>query len=73
MEKILKLGQSDLVKGLVMAVLTPVVGYVYQIVNAGSFAFDFEKLGMLAISGLLGYLLKNVMTAENGKVLGKIG
>lgn len=73
MNKLFELSKSDLVKGLVMAVLTPVVGYVLQILNSGSLELDWKKLGLLAITGLLSYLLKNVLSDENGKVLGRIG
>jgi hypothetical protein len=66
------LNVRDFAKGVMMAVLTPVVGYVYQILSAGTFTFDWSYLGKLALSGFVGYLVKNYFTDSSGKVLGKI-
>jgi hypothetical protein len=67
------LNWNDAKKGLVMAVLTPVVGQVYQVLTTGSFVFDWNKLLSLAIAGFVGYLTKNFFSTPNGAVLGVIG
>lgn len=70
---IFKLGSSDLAKGILMAALTPVAGYLYQVLSSGSLAFDWGYLGKLALSGLMAYLLKNFFSDKEGKFAGKIG
>lgn len=70
---LLSLNWNDAKKAAVMAVLTPVVGYVYQVVTAGSFMFDGNKLLSLAIAGFVGYLAKNFFSTPDGAVLGVIG
>lgn len=69
----LKLNLSDLQKALVLAVLTPVIGQIQQVVASGSLEFDWAYLGKLALSGLLGYLVKNYFSDASGKLFGKIG
>jgi hypothetical protein len=71
--KLFALASSDYVKACVLAVLTPVVGYLYDILGSGSVAIDWQQVKMLAVTSFLGYLLKNFLTAKDGKFLGRIG
>lgn len=57
---------NDLLKGLIMAVLTPVVTLAYTTVQAGSLIFDWKLLGGAALVGGLAYLLKNVFPSADG-------
>ncbi len=61
---------KDLLKGLMMAVLTPVIGYLYQVVQSGDFNFDGPTLTKLAVAGFIGYLAKQFMTDAQGNPLG---
>ena len=73
---ILKLNWKDWVNGLVMAVGGAILGVLEAAFSTGSFdvfTYDWTSIGKLALSAAVIYILKKVLTAENGKVLGKIG
>lgn len=61
----LKLNFKDLVHGLLMSVLAPVIGIIQQSLSAGSLTFDWQHIKALALAGGLGYLFKKFM--EGGK------
>ena len=54
----------DWVKGLLMAVLVPVLYIIQSSLAAGSLTFNFKQIGIAAVSGLVAYLLKNFFTDE---------
>jgi membrane protein implicated in regulation of membrane protease activity len=53
------LSQNDFLKGLLMAVGTPVIAVLLATVQAGSWEFDWNMIGTTAVSALLMYLGKN--------------
>jgi hypothetical protein len=55
------LNTNDLLKGLLLAVLTPVVTIVIDTLNQGSLTFDWKHIGVTALSALLAYLIKNFL------------
>lgn len=58
----LKLDWNDLGKGLLMAILTPVIGVIYQTVQAGSLTFDWHMIEVAAVGGFIAYMTKNFFT-----------
>ena len=52
----------DILKGLAVAVILPVLNVIYQSIEAGSFEFDWKRIGLLAAGGLIAYLIKNFFT-----------
>jgi len=52
----------DVLKGLIMAVILPVVNVIYQSIEAGSFEFDWKRIGLLAAGGFIAYIIKNFLT-----------
>ena len=56
------LNLRDIVKGLAMAVILPVVNVIYQSIEAGSFEFDWKRIGLLAAGGFIAYIIKNFLT-----------
>lgn len=58
----LSLNLRDIAKGLLMAVLTPVVVIIQQSIEAGVFTFDWKSIGLAAIGGGVAYLAKNFFT-----------
>lgn len=56
------LNLRDIAKGLLMAVLTPVVVIIQQSIEAGVFTFDWKSIGLAAIGGGVAYLAKNFFT-----------
>ena len=65
--KFLSLNWLDIGKGLVMAILTPVVVIVQQTISTGVLTFDWEIIGIAAISGGFAYLVKNFFTPNEKK------
>lgn len=62
------LNKQDLLKGLLMAVLTPAVFIIEQSVNAGSLVFDWKTILMASLGGGISYIIKNFFTpAEKPK------
>ena len=75
MSAFLKLNKSDFYKSLVVVVLASILPVINESVQSGSFdifSYDWVWIGKLAINAAGAYLLKNLLTAENGKVLGRI-
>jgi len=60
----LSLNWADFGKGLIMAILTPVVVVVQQSIEAGTFTFDWKVIGIASLSGAVAYLVKNFFTAK---------
>ena len=58
----LSLNLRDIAKGLLMAILTPVVVIIQQSLEAGVFTFDWKSIGLTAIGGGVAYLAKNFFT-----------
>jgi len=53
---------ADAAKGLIMAVLTPIVFSLLSTLQAGSLEVNWKNLLILALSAGLGYLAKNFFT-----------
>lgn len=69
----LSLNWLDLGKGLLMAILTPVVVVIQQSLEAGVFTFDWKSIGVAAIGGGVAYLIKNFFTSSNAEAQGILG
>lgn len=54
----------DFVKGLIVAVLTPMVPIVQQSITAGSLVFDWHIISLAAAGGFVGYMVKNFFTDD---------
>lgn len=54
----------DVINGLVMAVLAPVVVIVQQSIALGSLTFDWKLIGLAALGGAVGYVIKNFFTPK---------
>jgi hypothetical protein len=50
---------NDVLKGLKMAVLLPVLTIIYTSIQAGSFHFDWKAIGLTAAGGFIAYIIKN--------------
>lgn len=65
--KLFDLGLRDFINGLIMAILVPCVAIVQQSLDAGVLVFNWRVIGMAAISGAVGYLIKNFFTGNTKK------
>lgn len=76
MNGIFKLGWSDLAKGLIVAILTGVLTYGQQAVANATLDFaalNWSTIGGVAAAGAVGYLLKNLLSDNDGKFVGRVG
>lgn len=60
----LSLNWQDVLKGLIVAILTPIVVVIQQSLEAGIFVFDWKSIGLAALSGGVAYLTKNLFTTS---------
>lgn len=75
-----KLCSNDVVKGLVTAVLAAVIMTVWSVVSQNgfdAFATDWtevlKSVVNVSIVSFFAYIIKNLLTDENGRVLGVFG
>ena len=72
MSKLFRLGTEDLLKGLAVAVLVA----LYKVFQTNGFHLEGIDWGMVldyALTAAGAYIAKNLITDENGAVLGKFG
>jgi len=62
----LSLGMKDILKGLLLAVLTPVIYTIQTSIEAGVLTFDWHAIGLASLAGGLAYLVKNFFTKPSG-------
>lgn len=53
---------NDIVKGLIVAVITPVFTIILTSLNAGELTFNWKIIGATALASGLSYILKNFLT-----------
>lgn len=61
----------DLVKGGIVAILTPCVVIIQASLDAGIWTFNWKQIGMAAIGGFIAYLTKNFLSDSQPKNVGK--
>jgi hypothetical protein len=67
----LGLNLADILKGLIMAILTPSLVIVQQSLSAGTLTFNWQAIGMAAVAGGVAYLLKNLLSNSEGTPMTK--
>lgn len=73
--KIFSLNWRDLLKALVVAVLSAVLLGIYNLINSCGFACtgaDWLEVLRLGLASSLGYLIKNFFSDEEGKIGGVV-
>lgn len=63
--KFLSLGWRDFLRGLVMAILTPIFTTAYDSFTKGEFVLNWHLIALSAIGGAGAYLSKNLFTKED--------
>lgn len=58
----LSLNWADFGKGLLMAILTPIVITIQQSLELGVFSYNWKTIGLSALGGGFAYLIKNFFT-----------
>jgi hypothetical protein len=67
----LTLNWVDFGKGLLVSVISAVLGVVTTSLQAGSLTFDWKVIGTVALSAGLAYITKNFFSNSSGQVLTK--
>lgn len=73
---IFTLNVKDLAKGAVVAVVSAVIVYIAEQLGLPGFdftTFDWSTVVSVALTAFAGYLTKNFLSDNQGKVFGKIG
>jgi len=52
----------DILRGLLMAVLTPAVFIIQQSLDKGELIFNWKQVGIAAVAGGVAYLIKNFLS-----------
>lgn len=55
---------NDWLRGLLLAVVVPVLLAVQQSLSEGSLTLNWKQLGMTAVASLVAYLVKNFLTND---------
>ena len=71
MSQILWVNWRDLVKGLIVAVFTAALTTIYGMLTQ-QVEIDLKQVGIIALTAMVGYLLKQFGTDTNGKFIGKL-
>ncbi len=71
MSKFLTLNWRDFLKGFVISVLAPVILIIQQSLDSGELVFNWKQIGMAALAAGVAYLLKNLVTNSDDKILKK--
>jgi hypothetical protein len=61
----------DFTKGLFLAVLTSIITLLYTSIQTGELTFDWKLIGTTALTSALAYIMKNLLTNSQGKLLAK--
>lgn len=56
------LNVRDIIKGLLIAVITPVFTIIGSSIDAGTLTFNWKWIGSVAVFAGLSYLVKNLLT-----------
>jgi len=67
--KLFTLDIQDILNGLLMAVISSVVGVLLESLKSGSFVFNWETIGGAALGGGFAYIKKNFISNDNGQIL----
>lgn len=65
-----RLNWQDYVKGIVVAILTPVIFIIQNSLDAGTLSFNWKQIGIAAVAGFVAYLVKNFFTPSQTIVKG---
>ena len=58
----LRLSKNDILKGILMSIITPVLVVIQQSVVSGVLTLDMNSIKLAAAAGGIGYLIKNFFT-----------
>jgi VIT1/CCC1 family predicted Fe2+/Mn2+ transporter len=70
MSNFLNLNLKDFIKGLVVAVISAVITFVYEALQSGTLfqAGSLKAVGLVALTAFLAYIIKNLLTNVQGEL-----
>lgn len=71
MSKLFSLNIQDFFKGLVVAVISAVVTFLYNTMDSGEVVFNWKQIATISLTSALAYIIKNYLTNAEGKLLKK--
>jgi hypothetical protein len=66
-----KLNIEDFFKGLIVAVLSALVTFLYNTMESGNVVLNWKMIGTTSLTAALAYIIKNYLTNNEGKFLKK--
>jgi hypothetical protein len=66
-----KLNIEDFFKGLIVAVLSALVTFLYNTMDSGEVVLNWKMIATTSLSAALAYIIKNYLTNDEGKFLKK--
>ena len=66
--KIYKLNNYDLLKGLIVAVITAILTALLQMLTLVPPSIDWKQIGIISITSAISYLLKQLATDDSGDI-----
>lgn len=57
-----RVNSHDVLRGLLVAVITPVLTIIMTSLNAGELIFNWKAIGLVAVGAAVAYIIKNFLT-----------
>jgi len=66
-----KLNVQDFFRGLIIAVLTALVTFLYNTMESGELIFNWKQIATTSLTAALAYIIKNYLSNSEGAFLKK--
>jgi len=66
-----KLNIEDFFKGMIVAVLSALVTFLYNTMESGEVVLNWKMIGTTSLTAALAYIIKNYLSNDEGKFLKK--
>jgi len=66
-----KLNVQDFFRGLIIAVLTALVTFLYNTMELGELVFNWKQIATTSLTAALAYIIKNYLSNSEGAFLKK--
>jgi len=66
-----KLNVQDFFRGLIIAVLTAIVTFLYTTMESGELVFNWKQIATTSLTAALAYIIKNYLSNSEGAFLKK--
>ena len=70
LSKLFKINLLDLLKGIVIAIISAILGYLYESLSNGKI-IRFREIGVVSLTSFLGYITNRFFSNSKGQYLKK--